>query len=206
MTPDEIYRIACEYIGGEKTVICNLHSACSPEEGKPYLCKTANSRTPVIDFDSVKTKADKEKGIESRKSVDALSCSASGKYICFIELKSWELFLTYNGKESKVRKQTEKYKSDLPEKLKDSIEICKEISGNEDIFEGCVIVFILVTDITPERDGLSSFYSSMSALAGSSSDLRLLCDRLSEGIMKGIPSVETRYWHCRDFDRKINGL
>lgn len=206
MTPDEICRTICEYIKGGRTVICNLHSACSPSKGKFYMCETAKSKTPVIDFDSVKIKADKEKGIESRKSVDALFCSASGKYICFIELKSWVLFLVHGGKESNVRKQAEKYESDLPEKLKDSIEICKEISGNVDILEGCVIVFILVTDITPERDGLSSFYSSMSALAGYSSDLKKLCNRLSSGIMDRITSVETRYWYCRDFDREINEL
>lgn len=54
-------------------------------------------------------------GIESRKSVDALTESPTGSYLCFVELKSWDLLLSNKGTEKSIRKQAQKYESDLPQ-------------------------------------------------------------------------------------------
>lgn len=207
MTPSEIYNIISEYIGRhDSVVICDLHSACAPRKGKMFLCQNGGSNVRVIDFDSVKTKADIALGIESRKSVDGIADAPSGSVFCFIEMKSWELLLSNNVTEAKIKKQARKYESDLPRKLADSIEICKQIGQDDSIFDNCRIVFILLTDISVKDDGISSIDTALSALAGSSSNLNLLCNQLSTDIMKNIPQVETRYWECRDFDKRISLL
>lgn len=206
MTPLDIYNQVYAFSGLPATIICDLHSACSPQKKKLYLCTHAGSKTPVIDFDNVKTRADIAQGLESRKSVDALTVSPSRTFLCFIELKSWELLITYNGSEKNVRKQVAKYSSDLPTKLSDSMQICKEITNNPDTFDKCKIIYILVTDISVADDGISAFNSDLMALAGISSNLKELCNSLSKGVMDGITSVETRYWECRSFDRRISVL
>lgn len=206
MTPSEIYDKIKRYTEGCETIICNLHSACSPTKGKTYMCTSQGSKTLVIDFDTVKTEADKVLNIESRNSVDALTKSPSGNHLCFVELKSWNLVLSYNGTEKAIRKQAKKYESNLPLKLTDSISICKQICKNNSALENCRIIFILLSDISVKEDGLSDINSNLTALAGSSSNLNMLCNQLSADIMNGIPNVETRYWECREFDKELKLL
>lgn len=207
MTPKQVYNSIYHYMGNQTTIICNLHSACSPLKG--YMCFKPQSNIPVIDFDSVKTKADIEDGIKSRKSVDAVVYSPSNAFFCFVEMKSWDLFLKHNGNEANIREQAKKYESDLPEKLTKSIEICKQITGDNSTFDDCHIVYILITDIPVKLDkdsAISSIDSKLMALAGTSSNLNVLCNQLSRDIMNNIPRVETRYWECRDFDRQLSAL
>lgn len=206
MTPLEIYNQVLAFLGCSTTIICDLHSACSKAKKKTYLCTHAGSNFPIIDFDKVKTLADIKRGITSRKSVDALTVSFSDSFICFIELKSWDLLIMYNGTEDSIRQQAKRYSSDLPLKLYDSIEICKEITGSRDTFDDCKILYILITDISVADDGIMAFSSDLAALAGTSSNLKELCNSLSQGIMDGITDVETRYWECRNFDKNISAL
>lgn len=206
MTPLEIYNQVSSFAAIHTTIICNLHSACSPQKKKTYLCTIPNSKAPVIDFDKVKTLADIARGLESRKSVDALTVNPAKNCLCFIELKSWELQISFNGSENKIRKQAAKYSSDLPVKLADSMQICKDIIDNPDTFDGCRIIYILVTDISVADDGIMAFNSDLSALAGTSSNLKKLCNTLSQDVMNNIISVETRYWECRNFDMSLSSL
>lgn len=206
MNPLDIYNQVLAFAAIPTTIICNLHSACSPKKGKVYLCTKHGSKISVIDFDEVKTLADIKKEQESRKSVDALTVNSSKTYLCFIELKSWELQINFNGTENKIRKQAAKYSSNLPIKLSDSIQICKEITNNPDTFSGCQIIYILVTDISVADDGIKAFNSDLTALAGTSSNLKDLCNTLSQGVMNNIISVETRYWECRNFDINLSSL
>jgi len=166
----------------------------------------AGSKYPVIDFDSVKTMADMRKSARSRKSVDAVALAPSQKTLCFVELKSWELLIKNEGTEDKVKKQAGKYTSDLPKKLSDSISICQEIVGDSGAFNGCRVLYVLVTDISVDDNGLDALNADLSALAGISSNLNILCNRLSRNIMSGIPTVETRYWECREFDGEMAKL
>ena len=71
------------------------------------------------------------------------------------------------------------------------------------------IVYILITDIPVNSNlnsGISSINSALSALAGTSSNLNVLCNQLSRNIMNNIPKVETRYWECRSFDNELSNL
>lgn len=208
MTPKQIYDQIYHYIGNQNTIICNLHSACSPIIGKNYICGIPKTKTNIINFDSVKEKVDS--GNNPRKSVDAIVNSPSNSFFCFIEMKSWNLFLTYNGTEENIHEQAKKYKSDLPEKLAKSIEICKDVIGNESIFENCKILYILLTDIPIETDKnseISSIDYALTALAGTSSNLKVqLCNQLSRKIMENIQNIETRYWECSNFDAELSKL
>lgn len=206
MTPAEIYHAISEFAERHHTVICEIHSACSPHKGLHPKCLPKGSNYPVIDFDSVEREADMKKSRPSRKSVDALALSPSQSFLCFIEMKSWQMLLARKGTEHKVRTQAEKYRSDLPAKLADSIDICSEISGANGSFDKCRMMYILLTDISVENEGLEALNADLSALAGISSNLASLCNRLSRDIMHGIPDVERRYWECRDFDREISTL
>lgn len=206
MRPCEIYSAIETYVGNHTTIICDLHSACSPQKDRYYLCNNIGSKTSVIDFDNVKTLVDTKRKSPNRKSVDALAITPSHIYLCFIELKSWELLISHNGNEENVRKQATKYSSDLPQKLSDSIQICKEITNDTTIFQDCKILYILLTDISVTTDGIQAFNTDLTALAGTSSDLKELCNSLSQDIMDKITSVETRYWECRDFDKNFSTL
>lgn len=206
MTPTDIYDKICSFANRPTTIICDLHSACTPKKGNVYLCPHPGSQIQVIDFDEIKVLADKARGRASRKSVDALTLAPSHSYLCFIELKSWELLLANNGSERKIRTQSDKYASDLPIKLSDSMQICAEITKESDTFKGCRILYILLTDISVNDSGLLALNSDLAALAGTSSDLRQLCNSLSQGVMDGITNVETRYWECRNFDDELAAL
>lgn len=203
MTPSAIFPAICTYSGKDLTVVCDLHSACQLVKGRVYMCGVAGSKYPVLEFDGVKTKADEDKGFESRSSVDAIAIPPSQSSICFVELKSWALPLSDKPTEAKITKKAAKYASSLPRKLSDSIEICREIIGASDAFEGCRIVYVLLTDISVEDNGLESLEADLSALAGISSNFNHLCNELSKNIMVGIPDVESRYWECREFDNNI---
>lgn len=203
MTSLEIYSELFTYSGKKSTIICDLHSACSPKKRRVYMCSPKGSHTPVVDFDEIKTLVDKAKGIPARKSVDAVAVSPLCGYLCFIELKSWDLLISKNGTEENIRKQADKYSSDLPQKLTDSIQICKEVTKDQNAFNDCAIIYVLLTDISVVNDGIMAFNSDLAALAGISSNLKKSCNSLSQGIMDSITNVETRYWECRNFDNQV---
>ena len=208
MTPNQVYNSILKYIRKSPNYnrkspyfICKLHSACKNN----YSRCSGQSQIQVIDFDAVKTEADSTLGSKLRKSVDAVVNSPSDSFFCFVELKSWKMCINNNGTIQKIQNQAKKYESDLPKKLADSIEICKQITNDNSIFDNCNIVYILVTDISVDS-GISSIDSDLTALAGTSSNLNALCNQLSRNIMNNIPKVQTRYWECRDFDTKLNNL
>ncbi|MBD5355702.1 MAG: hypothetical protein HDR88_01685 [Bacteroides sp.] len=63
-----------------------------------------------------------------------------------------------------------------------------------------------MTDISVENNGLDALNADLSALAGISSNLICLCNKLSRDIMNSIPNIETRYWECRNFDEEMTRL
>ena len=65
---------------------------------------------------------------------------------------------------------------------------------------------IICVRSTEIGSGLSSIDSALTALAGTSSDLNKLCNRLSKDIMANMPKIETRYWKCRRFDAELSRL
>lgn len=204
MIPAQIYKALQVYLKDNETIICDLHSICNPINNREgYICKGNVSQTSVLNFDKIKTQADVDSGIPSRASVDAVVISPSEDYLCFVELKSWEMFLKHQGKEQRIQKQAIKYETELPQKFSDSINICKQVLKDDSIFNNCKIVYILLTDIDVKNNGLGSIASNLTMLSGTSSNLNWLCNQLSQNIMDNIPNVETRYWECREFDNNL---
>ena len=206
MRPSDIYLVIEDYSGRKPTTICRLHSACAPDKNRHFACGCEKSTYPVIDFDNVKYMHDKLPGKAVRKSVDALAVTPSESYLCFIELKSWQMLLDNYGTEAKIKHQAKGYETSLPKKLTDNIEICKEITGDPESMTDCDILYALVTDISIEEDGFKTFVSDMTELMETSFNLSQLCNSLSREIMENIPDIQTHYWECRNFDASISNL
>ena len=206
MKPDALFRRLTAYAAEPCTVVCNIHSVCTPSKNRTYLCGSPQSRVAVIDFDAVKARFDRMRAKGARKSVDAVALAPSGGCLCFVEMKSWELMLTNGATEGDIRRKAGKYESDLPRKLSDSLALCRQIAGSARAFDGCPVVYILLSDIAVEHDALTAFCSDLAALSGTASNLRRLCNELSEEIMEGIGEVETHYWECRQFDELMQSV
>lgn len=213
MTPNEVYNaVRRGYPDAEVTTLCNLHSACSPRCKKVYMCGSCQSNYPNLDFDKVKEDYVRREGLPSCSSVDALAPSPSDRSLCFTELKSWEMVYQYSATERKrinmINRKASEYKSDIPKKLTDSIEICKNAAGGS--LHGISLHLILVTDIDTTAGSEKALASNLNLLAGTAvkqtSDWRDLCNTLSNGILNGITDVTTHYWRCTDFDAKIAKL
>ena len=196
MTPDSLYDLLVAKCPVKETIVCDIHSACR----RQYQCACC-SKHLVLDFDAIKTDFDRLFH-KKHKSVDAVTLSGSQNKFCFIELKSWNLLLTYNSnkEQTAIHKQARKYESSLPDKLYDSMDICKELSSDPDLFGSVSAVYILVTDIDVCHQPLESLVSNLNVLAGTSSDWIALCNTLSRGIMSNIKRVSTYYEHCEKLD------
>jgi hypothetical protein len=203
MKPAKLFRRLVAYAAEPCTVVCNIHSVCTPLKNRTYMCGSPRSGTPVIDFDSVKDRFDRMRSEGARKSVDAVALSPAGDCLCFVEMKSWELMLVKGASEGDIRRKADKYESDLPRKLTDSLAICRQIAGDAKAFDGCRIIYILLSDIDVEQNALGAFCSDLAALSGTASNLKQLCNTLSTEIMERIDDVETHYWECRRFDELL---
>lgn len=202
MTPHDIIIYLATYSPGSRSIVCEINSGCKGY----YLCGTPKSSTEVLNFDKIKEKFQDEAKIPYSKSVDAVCATPQNTRLCFIEMKSWEMFLRYNNDEKAVEKQSEKYGADLPDKLSSSITLCNQILSPDKPFDNCRLSYILLTDIDTETNGIASINENLAMLTGTASNLKDLCNRYSQSIMDGIDGVDTHYWCCRDFDDHIANL
>lgn len=206
MTPQDIILHLASYSPVSRTIVCNINSGCNSKGNGHYLCGSPKSSTEVLNFDIIKEKFQDEAKIPYSKSVDAVCSTPQNTRLCFIEMKSWEMFLKYNNDEKAVEKQSEKYGADLPIKLSSSITLCQDILKPDKPFENCQISYILLTDIDTESDGIGSINNNLAMLVGTASNLKDLCNRHSRSIMDGITGVDTHYWHCKNLDDCIANL
>lgn len=206
MVPPDIIKGLAAYLPGSECIICDINSACNLKGKGIYLCGKPKSKTIVLDFDKIKEKFQKAAKIEYTKSVDAVCATPKDTRFCFIEMKSWEMFLRYNKDEESIKKQAAKYGADLPDKLSSSIKLCQEILNPDKPFEDCQISYILLTDIETENDGISSINQNLAMLVGTASNLKDVCNRHSSAIMDGIKGVDKHYWCCREFDLRLSEI
>lgn len=219
-TPKDIYEIIKQFIACQEYNICFLHKPCKTEA----KCHPTQ-KTPVIDFDLVKTEWNKKNKKESDASTDALTCSKSENKLCFVEIKGWLEFLKNQktlkklssgeikelSKEerksikNKIYKQTSKY--NFQKKLLDSISICEDITGVRDLCKVIEIKFILVTDIDPQKDPLNVFTQQLYMLANTSSDWETVCiDVLGRHLKSSIKGISTDFIYCKEFDNYISHI
>lgn len=206
MTPQEIIAYLKAYSPDSRTYVCNINSGCNTNGDGRYLCGVPKSFFEVLNFDKIKEKYQQDTNHEYSKSVDAVCATLQNRRFCFIEIKSWEMFLRYNSGETTIAEQSAKYGDSLPKKLSSSISLCKQITSINQLFNSCQFSYIFLTDIDTEVDGIGSINENLAMLTGTASNLRDLCNKYSQSIMDGIAGVDTHYWCCRDFDSRIAKL
>lgn len=152
----------------------------------------------LLDFDDVKDCYCSLHHRESCASVDGFGNTENCVYL--IEIKGWKDFLYYNSKnvEQKIKKQVDRF--DLQKKFLDSLSICLDISENEAFFSENKVVYVIVTDIETQKDGLKSFQANLQMLSQTSSDWESVCNRLMKEKIAKIQGVETYYKTCQNLD------
>jgi len=199
MTPAELYRLLkYRYQDFAVDSICDVETTCS----RNGFCEH-RQRIPVIDFDKVKNSF--YKGHRSPASVDAVCVSGKGTYFCFVELKGWKNYMKFEEKQKNSIEETAGGYH-LTEKLEGSEQLCIELSEDENLFASMPVVFLLVTDIEVEEDGIGAFAQGMFALAETSSDRYVRCRAAAKDVLKSQIRVEHGYICCKDFDKCVSSF
>lgn len=210
MTAKDIYNAVLNFSEVNPQCICFLHHPC-----QGGFCAD-QQKLPVIDLDAVKTKWNKQKGMPSSASVDALACAT--QHLCFVELKGWTEFLKHHGldkpeemtdKEKEkankaIDKQVGKYK--LQKKLLDSVMICEDISGQKDILNSISVAFLLVTDISLEDDPLQHLQQQLMMLASTSTDWKKVCAEQMKKVLEHQIDIQSLFIECKNFDHSVLNL
>lgn len=199
-----IFDCVLKYADNEIVSLCSLHKPCSGNYcGSPQ-------QTQVIDFDCIKGKWDKAHKKSSHSSVDALTYN---KKLCFVEIKGWIKFLEnqkilkkYSLTEKdtdilkkKIDKQSAGY--DYQKKLLDSIILCENISGQNDLSKKVPILFILVTDINLASNPIELFTEQLYMLASTSTSWEKICSESMYNHLKNqLGTDNTFFIQCKDFD------
>ena len=206
-TASDIYNSLLTFSGRGETTICHLHKPC---DGHP-LCTTTSS-TPVIDFDYIETKlATGNRGTMS--SCDGVALSDDHSVFCFVGIKGWEKFVSYNisdtvspseKEKSKIIKQVAGY--DLKGKLMNSINDCEVITGECDLFPRIPYAYVIVTDINSDKAAIDDIAAMLSSLAETAS-VWTYCDEKMKEILKEVDIIVRKvYAHCREFDAVMSRI
>ncbi len=186
------------------TNICSLHKLCTD---KP-MCEIG-SKKEVLDFDKIKISEDSKGHLkEYRKSVDAITYTDKGTFFCFAEIKGWKEFLKRNKNASAQNVQTQIDRYSLKEKMTDSIQICRDIAG-ENIFDDTPICFLIITDIEIESNPLDLLAENLNFLSETATTW--LCNDLLKAKVETLTSEEIKeinkkYISCWDFDKTMNSI
>lgn len=215
LTPELIFKEIAAIAEASPTTICALHQPCLPSP----QC-TSTQITKVLDFDRIESSWHQKKKAPNTDSVDALTYTSCK--LCMVELKGWKNFLEHqpiaqkdkiNDQEKeilqkRIEKQNHKYK--LQDKLLESISLCEEIIGIEDIKQTVSIVYILVTDIDPHQNALSSLTQQLNILANTATDWETVCaNKMAQHFTdetKAIKDIKTAFIYCREFDKFITAI
>ena len=187
-----------------QTSICEIDKICLKEK----RC-THPSQHNVIDFDKIQHLYDKALRRQSTPSVDAVTYHKSNGKFCFIELKGWEKFL-YGGYQqdgiSLEKIQQTVTKHNLKGKLENTIQTCKAIIKDENLFEKIPFCYILITDINIISNPLQVLASNLMSLSESSSNWNDICNALMQDKLNDIKDVEKYYIHCQDLDNLMEQM
>ena len=206
-TASDIYNSLLAFSTHCETTICHLHKPC---DGHP-LCKTT-SNTPVVDFDYI----EKRLATGSRRtmpSCDGVTLNKDHSVFCFVEIKGWEKFVSFNisdavslseGDRTKVDEQVATY--DLKGKLMQSINDCEVVTGQKDLFPRIPYAYVIVTDINSEKEAIEDFAANLSSLAETASVWTYCDEKMKELLNEVDIAVKKVYAHCREFDAVISRI
>lgn len=199
-----IFDCILKYADNGTVSLCSLHAPC---EGN--FCGTPQ-KTQVIEFDNVKRKWDDSLKQPHHSSVDALTYNNK---LCFVEIKGWTKFLekqkilkkknlTEKDEDilrDKIDRQSASY--DYQKKFLDSIILCENISGQNDISKNIPILFILVTDINPVTNPIELFSEQLNMLANTSTNWNKICyDSMYKHLKNQLGTNNIFFINCKEFD------
>ena len=105
----------------------------------------------------------------------------------------------------RIDKQNQKYK--LQDKLLESISLCEEIIGIKDIKQLVSILYILVTDINPYQNAISSLTQQLNMLANTATDWETVCaSKMSQHFTNETKGIKTAFIYCKEFDKFIKTI
>lgn len=206
-TASDIYNSLLAFSTLGETTICHLHKPC---DGHP-LCKTT-SVTPVLDFDYIETKL-ATGNCSPKRSCDGVTLNNDHSVFCFVEIKGWEKFVSYNiadavspseGDRTKVDEQVATY--DLKGKLMQSINDCEVVTGQKDLFPRIPYAYVIVTDINSEKEAIEDFAANLSSLAETASVWTYCDEKMKENLNEVDIAVKKVYAHCREFDAIVSRI
>ena len=200
MTPIELYEfLRSQYSDFEVDSICQIGKT-----GKRVGLCTDKQGLHVIDFDKLKDTY-YNKVTQKPASVDAVCLGNLQKYFCFVELKGWRNYMLYLEKQKRNIEETAK-EYNLSGKLKDSQRLCCELTSDNDLFSDMPIVFLLVTDIDVNKNGIDNFSYNLNALASTSTVIYSECITKSRKTLNSEIYIQHDYICCKDFDEHMKNL
>ncbi len=200
MTPSDIYQSILEQTGIVPVTLCDLHKRC-----KKTRCCSKESKVEQLDFDTVKKLWCKKNGKASCRSVDGLTYNADTLFL--VEMKgTWEFIHYQENSYENIDKQINSY--ELQAKCLDSVGICENMTQTEQLCKLMHVVFLLVTDVDPEKDPLRAFAESLDMLATTSTNWeKVYTDSLAERLdkeMVGLSDIKSHFVFCKRIDDYIN--
>lgn len=200
MTPTELYDfIRSLYPNHEVDSICQTDKYCK----RVGLC-TDKQGLHVIDFDKLKDTY-YNKVTQKPASVDAVCVGNLQKYFCFVELKGWRNYMLHLKKQKRNIEETAK-EYNLSGKLKDSQRLCCELTSDNELFSDMPIVFLLVTDIDVNKNGIDNFSYNLNALASTSTVTYSECITKSRQTLNSEIYIQHDYICCKYFDEHMKNL
>lgn len=94
----------------------------------------------------------------------------------------------------------------LSGKLKDSQTLCIDLTSDKELFANMPVVFLLVTDIDVNKEGIENFNYNLNALASTSSDIYSECITESRRTLESEIRIQHDYVYCKDFDEHMKSL
>lgn len=199
-----------EYASLPYTSICMLHYA-EPKTPCPhsrFFCGKESVK-PAVNFDAVKEEfCNREKIKDLWSSVDAVLYK--NNIFLFVEIKSWQNFdrhhVNVGDSPEEVRKKADQQakKFNLKLKIDSSIEICRNISKDPDLFAEMPTVYVLVTDVDTVPDPLVRFRARLGILSYNAMNIPSYT-RASFNAIKAT-GMNVRYVNCRNFDSFFDSL
>lgn len=201
MTPLELYNfLASAFPQHVVDSVCCVETMCKKNGYCSY-----KQHYPVLDFDEIKNEHYNGKNIATPASVDAICIGNKQKYICFVELKGWGNFIAHISKKKRTVEETAAGYN-LDGKLFDSQELCRQLTSNPDLFAHMPTIFLLVTDIDVESNGIESFADNMFTLAGTSSDVYSQCLTEARKTLDSEIHIDRDYVFCKNFYEYVADL
>ena len=198
MKPSEIYNAIRAYKNCESDM-CSLKATCVNFGG----C-TSKSSTKVIDFDEVKNEYCSVNSINPLwKSVDGVCATRSDSLFLFIEKKSWTKFFKYQEhSEKRIVEQANDFC--LNEKYSKSVEICRNVVGQQKIFTEDNHAFLFYSDINPNISPLIAFQYNLNMLANTSTAIQMFAVNASKRKIESVTCKKRFFVFCNDYDNYIN--